>query len=172
MRSRLLIPAVALACLVVVSHSAQAQIDIKAVVVKHLTTSRDFTLKVAEQMPEADYGFKLTPPQMSFAEQMAHLAEEHAGLLAPFTNAPPKPGRPASMSKKDVIAFVRQSFDQSIALVSTLTPAQIGKTYSSGEGSMTGLELLMFVLDHTTHHRASAEMYLRAKGITPAEYQF
>ena len=37
---------------------------------------------------------------------------------------------------------------------------------------MTGLEILMFVLDHTTHHRASAEMYLRAKGITPAEYQF
>jgi uncharacterized damage-inducible protein DinB len=26
----------------------------------------------------------------------------------------------------------------------------------------------MGLLDHTTHHRASAEMYLRAKGITPA----
>jgi uncharacterized damage-inducible protein DinB len=76
------------------------------------------------------------------------------------------------MSKKDVLAFVRQKFDESIATVSKLTPAQIAKTYSSGEGSMTGLELLMFVLDHTTHHRASAEMYLRAKGITPAEYQF
>jgi len=30
----------------------------------------------------------------------------------------------------------------------------------------------MFLMDHTTHHRASAEMYLRAKGIAPAEYQF
>ena len=37
---------------------------------------------------------------------------------------------------------------------------------------MTGLDMLLGVLDHTTHHRASAEMYLRAKGITPAEYQF
>jgi uncharacterized damage-inducible protein DinB len=27
-------------------------------------------------------------------------------------------------------------------------------------------------MDHTTHHRASAEMYLRAKGIKPTEYQF
>ena len=110
MRSKLLIPIFSYA-LLLASHPAQAQLDIKTVVVKHLTTSRDFTLKVAEQMPETDYGFKLTP-------------------------------------------------------------AQISKTYSSGEGSMTGLELLMFVLDHTTHHRASAEMYLRAKGITPAEYQF
>ncbi|HUK36867.1 MAG TPA: DinB family protein [Vicinamibacterales bacterium] len=172
MRSRLLIPIVACACLAAAAVSAQAQTDIKAAVVKHLTTSRDFTLKVANQMPEADYAFKLTPPQMSFAEQMVHLASEQAGLLAPFTNARPTPSKPASMSKKDVIAFVRQSFDQSIAAVSKLTPEQIGKTYSSGEGSMTGVELLMFLLDHTTHHRASAEMYLRAKGITPTEYQF
>jgi uncharacterized damage-inducible protein DinB len=55
--------------------------------------------------------------------------------------------------------------------VSKLTTAQISKSYSLA-GSLTGLELLMFTLDHTTHHRASAEMYLRAKGITPAEYQF
>jgi uncharacterized damage-inducible protein DinB len=153
------------------SQPAHAQ-DIKAVVLKHLTTSRDFTLKVADQMPEADYGFKLTPPQMSFGEQMAHLAGEQAGLLAPLTGGTAKPSKPASMSKKDVLAFVRQSFDQSIATVSTLTPAQIEKTYTSFEGTMTGLDLLMFLMDHTTHHRASAEMYLRAKGITPAEYQF
>src|SRR5678816_1501850 len=162
----------ACACMLFATQTASAQFDIKAVVVKHLTTSRDFTLKVAEQMPEADYGFKLTPPQMSFAEQMAHLASDQANLLAPFTNAKPSPGKPASMSKKDVIAFVRQAFDQSIALVAKLTPAQIEKSYSGFGPPMTGLELLMFVLDHTTHHRASAEMYLRAKGITPAEYQF
>jgi uncharacterized damage-inducible protein DinB len=154
------------------NQTLRAQVDIKAVVLKHLTTSRDFTLKVADQMPEADFAFKLTPPQMSFAEQMVHLASEQAGLLAPFTNEKPNPSKPASMSKKDVIAFVRQSFDQSIALVSKLTPAQIEKSYPGFGSSMTGLELLMFVLDHTTHHRASAEMYLRAKGVTPAEYEF
>jgi uncharacterized damage-inducible protein DinB len=159
------------AALLFATQPARAQTDIAAIVVKHLTTSRDFTLKVADQMPEADYAFKLTPPQMSFAEQMAHLAEDQANLLAPFAAERPKPSKPASMSKKDVMAYVRQSFDQSIATVSKLTPAQIARTYSLG-GSMTGLELLMFVLDHTTHHRASAEMYLRAKGITPAEYEF
>jgi len=174
MSSRLLVLTVTSACLLLASAPAHAQFDIKAVVVKHLTTSRDFTLKVAEQMPEADYGFKLTPPQMSFGEQMAHLASDQANLLAPFTNAKPgPPAKPASTSKKDVIAFVRQSFDQSIAVVSKLTPAQIERSYPGfGPTPMTGLELLMFVLDHNTHHRASAEMYLRAKGIAPAEYEF
>jgi uncharacterized damage-inducible protein DinB len=160
------------ASLLLVASPARAQADLTAIIVKHLTTSRDFTLKVAEQMPEADYGFKLTPPQMSFAEQMVHLSQEQAGLLAPFAGETPKPAKPASMSKKDVLAFVRQSYDQTIAAVGKLTPAQITKTYRSFEGSMSGLELLMFVIDHSTHHRASAEMYLRAKGIAPAEYQF
>lgn len=172
MASRFRVPTSIIACIVLAGLPAFAQTDVKAALLKHLKTSRDFTLKVAEQMPEADYGFKLTPPQMSFAEQMVHLAQEQGGFLDVFTNDKPNPGKPASMKKADVIAFVRQSFDATIARVSKLTPAQLAKTYNSGEGSMTGLELVMFLMDHTTHHRASAEMYLRAKGITPAEYQF
>ncbi len=172
MSLRFVVQKTVLACVAALALPAFAQSDTKAILVKHLTTSRDFTLKVADQMPEKDYGFKLTPPQMSFAEQMVHLAEEQAGLLAPLSGERPNSGKPASMSKKDVMAYVRQSFDSSIDKVSKLTPAQLSKTYSGGEGSMTGLELVMFLLDHTTHHRASAEMYLRAKGITPTEYQY
>src|SRR5436190_16075921 len=103
-----------IACVTLASISAFAQADVKAAIVKHLKTSRDFTLKVAEQMPEADYGFKLTPPQMSFAEQITHLAQEQSGFLASFSTGKPDPGKPASMNKKDVIAYVRQTFDKSI----------------------------------------------------------
>jgi len=151
---------------------ASAQMDVKATVLKHLQTSRDFTLKVADQMPASTYDFKLTPPQMSFGEQMVHLSQAFDEFLSPLTGEAGSAGKPASMSKKDVIAFVTKSFDNAIAKVQKLTPAQIAKTYKTGEGSSSGLDLLMELLDHTTHHRASSEMYLRAKGITPAEYQF
>jgi len=151
---------------------AFAQTDVKAIVLKHLKTSRDFTLKVAAQMPESSYDFKLTPPQMSFAEQMVHLSQSLSVFISPFSGQEPKPAKPASMSKKDVLAFIAKSYDNAIEQVSKLTPEQIAKTYKSEEGTQTGLELLMAMLDHNTHHRASAEMYLRAKGITPAEYQF
>jgi uncharacterized damage-inducible protein DinB len=145
--------------------------DLKATFVKHLTTSRDFTIKVAEAMPAADYDFKLTPPQMSFGGQLVHLSQGLSYFLSAFSGEKPNPGEPKSKSKEDVIAFVRMSFDNAISEVSKLTPEQIAKTYHSEEGTSTGLELLMGALDHTTHHRASAEMYLRAKGITPPEYQ-
>ena len=163
---------VTIALMAAVAAPAFAQGDAHAAVLKHLKTSRDFTLKVADQMPESDYNFKLTPPQMSFAEQMVHLSQAFDEYLSPLVGQRPNSAKPASMSKKDVIAFVQKSFDSSIEKVSKLTPAQLSKTYNSGEGTMSGLELLMAMLDHTTHHRASAEMYIRAKGITPVEYQF
>ena len=162
----------ALALMAAFATPAFAQSDAQAAVLKHLKTSRDFTLKVADQMPESAYDFRLTPPQMSFAGQIVHLAQALSEYLAPFSAEKPNPGKPASLSKKDVMAFVRMSYDRAIEKVSKLTPAQLAKTYASDEGTMSGLEALLAMLDHTTHHRASAEMYLRAKGITPAEYQF
>ena len=149
-----------------------AQDDLKASVLKHLKTSRDFTLKIADQMPASSYDFKLTPPQMSFAQQLVHMSQSFDYFLAPFSGEKPNPGKPKSMSKEDVMAFVKTSFDNGIEKISKLTPEQISKTYKTEEGTMTGADMLLGVLDHTTHHRASAEMYLRAKGIAPAEYQF
>ena len=151
---------------------AFAQMDVKAAFLKHLKTSKEFTLKVANQMPDASYDFKLTPPQMSFAEQMVHLSQALDFFVSPIFGEKANPPKAPSMKKADVIAFMSKSFDHAIERVSKLTPDQLSKTYTSGEGTMTGLEMLMGMLDHTTHHRASAEMYLRAKGITPAEYQF
>jgi len=103
---------------------------------------------------------------------LVHLSQSLDFFLASFSGEKPKGSKPASMSKKDVVAFVGECFDGAIAKVSKLTPEQLAKTYKGEEGTMTGLEVLMGMMDHTTHHRASAEMYLRAKGITPTEYEF
>src|SRR5271165_4147517 len=104
---------------------AFAQMDFKAAVLKHLKTSKEFSLKVANQMPEASYDFKLTPPQMSFAEQMAHLSQSLEYFVAPIVGEKPNPSKPASMKKADVMAFMGTSFDKAIERVSKLTPEQI-----------------------------------------------
>ena len=152
--------------------SAFSQSDLKSLVLKHLKTSEDFTVKVAEAMPASDYDFKLTPPQMSFGQQMVHLSQGFDYILSPFSSEKPNPPKPKSMSKADVIAFVKSSYDRAINRVSSLTPEQISKSFTFEGNTESGQDLLLGVLDHTTHHRASAEMYLRAKGITPPEYQF
>ena len=87
-----------LAILAVLAMPASGQTTFQAEVVKHLTTSRDFTLKVADAMPAADYGFKLTAPQMSFAGQMIHLSQGLTYFSRPFrdksrTRESPSPSR-------------------------------------------------------------------------------
>src|SRR6516165_5020811 len=123
-----------IALALVSASTAFAQADAKAAVLKHLKTSREFTLKVADQMPEATYDFKLTPPQMSFAEQMVHLSQAQDIFLAPIFGDKVNPGRPASNSKKDVIEFMRKSFDRSVERLSKITPDQLSKTYTGEDG--------------------------------------
>jgi uncharacterized damage-inducible protein DinB len=146
--------------------------DLKGDLVNHFKTSRDFTLKVAEAMPADSYNFKLTPPQMSFAEQMIHLGQAQDFFLHYLSGDKLSDAKPASMSKADVMAFLKMSFDKAIARAEAATIEQMHTTYNTDEGKLTGLDLLLGDLDHTTHHRASAEMYLRAKGITPPQYAF
>jgi uncharacterized damage-inducible protein DinB len=154
------------------SKNGCTDVNIKDTILKHLKTSEAFSLNVAEAMPEANFGFKLTPPQMSFGEQFVHLSQGFEYFTSPFSGERPNPLKPASMSKSDIIAFVKLSYERTIAKVSQLTPEQIAKDYQSEEGNMTGFELLLGLMEHTTHHRACAEMYLRSKGITLPEYAF
>lgn len=143
---------------------------VKSTIISRLKNSRDFTVKVAEAMPASDYSFKLTKEQMSFAEQMAHIGESFGYFLSTFSGEKPSSSKPSSMDKEAVISFVKTSYDKAIDGVSKLSPAQIEKTYTTSEGKTDGLTTLIAMLEHAAHHRASAEMYLRAKGIKPPSY--
>lgn len=143
-----------------------------SIIVKHLQTSEDFTVKVAEAMPEENYDFKLTPEQMSFGGQITHLSQALGFFTSAFSGGKPNGGKPASEKKADVIAFAKSSYEKAISQVSQLTPEQMHKTYSFGGTSKSGMDILLGMLDHCTNHRASAEMYLRVKGVTPPKYEF
>jgi uncharacterized damage-inducible protein DinB len=146
--------------------------DLKTMVLKHLKTSEEFTVKVAEAMPEADYEFKLTPDQMTFGGQLTHLSQAVLHYLAPLSTEKAGLSKPASAKKADVIAFIKSCFETAEADVSKLTLDDMSKTFKMGNRQMSGMELILGMFVHTAHHRSAAEMYLRAKGITPPPYQF
>lgn len=140
--------------------------------VQHVKTSRDFTIKVAQQMPDADYGYKLTDQQMSFAQQLVHLSGANASFCSAIAGEKSPMEKPGSMKKADVIDFIGKSYDYCIKVLSGASTEQMDKSYKAEDGTMSGWELVMLALDHSTHHRAQCEMYLRSKGITPTSYEF
>ncbi len=140
--------------------------------VKHLKVSKTYTVQVAEKMPDDSYASKPNPAQMTFAEQIAHIASANAFFMSKITGEKSPIGKPAKMDKATVVKMLNDSFDWVIGSVEKLTPEQLEKEVDTPDGKMSGLEAVLFSLDHTTHHRGQCIVYLRVKNIAPPEYQF
>ena len=142
--------------------------------------SKEFTIAVADAMPAEFYDFKPNPDEMTFAEQMVHVAgsnvfrfQQISGIEPPFKFDPSKPG---PTDKKSVLAMLDQSFDYVIAVLPQITPDQLKRTWHipswQGRTDPEGRAMIMNMFVHTAHHRAQCEVYLRVKGIKPPDYRF
>ena len=146
--------------------------------VKDWQISKQFTLEVAEKMPESDYGFKATPAEMSFGGLMVHIADSSVYRFWQLSGAKPpyKPAQEeAKLSKAEILDRLVKSFDYVIQVLPTLTPDQWDKSMKvdwKGRPEATGRQMALNMFVHVAHHRAQAEVYLRLKGIAPPTYTF
>jgi uncharacterized damage-inducible protein DinB len=141
--------------------------------------SKQFTSAVAEKMPAEFYGFKATPEEMSFGEQMIHIA---ASLFERFSQLAgeksPHPESPKTFDKALAIQWLNESFDYTLKILPALTDDRLTKTKFrvnfDGRPSpdINGREMVRNIFVHVAHHRAQCEVYLRLKGITPPTYTF
>jgi uncharacterized damage-inducible protein DinB len=147
--------------------------------IKNWTQTKQFTLDVANAMPAEFYSFKPTPQEMSFGEQMLHIARANmftfrqlSGLPSPFAldhNLNPA-------NRDAVIKLLQKSFDYVLSVLPQLNDQKLQKKIPvsnfKGRPELTGRDMMMNMFVHTAHHRAQCEVYLRLKGITPPTYTF
>jgi uncharacterized damage-inducible protein DinB len=142
--------------------------------------SKQFTLDVANAMPADFYGFRPNPEEMTFGEQMIHIAggnvfrfNQITGLKPPFPFDPAK--LPAS-DKATVLRLLDESFDCVIDVLPKITPEQLKRTWHipswKTRNDPDGRAMIVNMFVHTAHHRAQCEVYMRAKGIKPPDYSF
>ena len=142
------------------------------ILTKHWETSKQFTLAVAEAMPEADYSFKASPAEMSFGELMNHIAKADAlycsnaiGSPNPFTGS-------MENSKASAQKNLNTAFDLCLGGLQKMNDADLMKMVGTGSHQVTAFERFWGAFTHTAHHRGQAEVYLRLKGIKPPDYTF
>lgn len=148
------------------------------VAVARLQHAKDYTLAVAELMPEDKYDFRPTKDEMSFAEQLLHLASRMTWLTSQYlfkeTNeADPYKAPAAPFKKQEVMATVAQAYDYTIDKikhfdVSHLTDSVYFEYMNANR--MSKLQFMNLLNDHQTHHRGQMMVYLRLNGITPPDY--
>ena len=125
-----------------------------------LEHSRNYTLGVAEAMPEALYNSKPVDTVWNFGELMNHIAygiewwnDNYIQGIKTEWNPPV-----TKENKKQVLDYLNRNYDKLKTVVNNQTLKA---------DSINGFHA---TLDHITHHRGQAVLQLRCQGIIPPEY--
>lgn len=133
----------------------------------------EYTLEFAQVMPEDYYGYTPTKVEMTYREQLKHIAGNMVWLCSSYlegektTIDPTKTGN----SKKEISAMLEKAFGYATQTVSSLTEQDLDVTVDFFAGKMTRRRILLLLTDHVTHHRGQLVVYLRLNNIKPPDYR-
>lgn len=127
-----------------------------------LESSKNYTLAVAEAMPENDYAYKPVPDVWSFHQQIEHIAYGIGWWQENFIKGNKTDWAPISNGKtrEDALQYLSRAYSELKASIENAIP---------GDELIKGFAA---TLDHITHHRGQAIIYLRSRGILAPEYVY
>ncbi len=132
-------------------------------------TIRDYVIRAAEKMPDAEYASKPSPDVRTFARQIAHIADDQYNLCAPALGENRKAAYTAienSLSTKaDLVPALKGAFAYCDRAYDALTDAS-GAEPALGQ-SRNRFSMLNWNLWHTWEHYGNIVVYLRMKGLVP-----
>ena len=141
----------------------------------HWATAKTLAVAVADAMPADQYAFKPNLDEMSFGEQITHIAQANYGYCAFIADAKSpyvEPAKDAPVEKAAAIQSLSGSFDYCSKVFDSVTDAQLDQMHGEGDRKFATRDVMLGVMIHMTHHRGAAEVYLRLKEITPPKYKW
>jgi uncharacterized damage-inducible protein DinB len=133
--------------------------------------TRGLVVGLADAMPEDKFGYKTTPAQRSYAEQVMHIVQTDVLLLGSIGAKTPVPTlNPKATSKADVMAALRQSYDFGTAVIKEFDDAQLNERVKSLPflGPLTSrLRVIYGSMQHSNDIYGQMVVYVRLNGITP-----
>ena len=120
-----------------------AQTTLSADVMKDWKAQRDTMMRLADAMPEDKFGFKATPPERSWGEQILHVAGGNVFLMRFLNGKTPAPavntsdmvtfGLKAS-TKAEYLKALNDSFDYGETLLKEFPDAALTQTVTGLRG--------------------------------------
>ncbi|NRB64067.1 MAG: DinB family protein [Saprospiraceae bacterium] len=160
-------------CLGLITGTTEAQDFFTEDVILKWTNAMDYTLELAEAMPAEKYDFKPTEEQLTFQEQLLHMAQNVAWLTSSYLDGEKVDvdRQMKGSSKAEVMVVLRKSLETARATLQTLDTATLDDEISFFAGPMRRRRIIFLLFDHLTHHRGQAVVYARLQGIKPPRYR-
>ena len=149
-------------------------------------TVRKNTIQIAEDIPEDQYGYRVTPDVQTVAEELAHVAastwwarqvhKDDKKTFITFEDFGAFMAKTAEIEKKlttksQILEALRKNGEEFAQLLESLTREQLFETVSFPPpvqpSTKTRFEMLLGVKEHEMHHRGKLMVVERLLGIIP-----
>jgi uncharacterized damage-inducible protein DinB len=136
------------------------------------TAAHNYIVRSAEQMSEADFAFKPVATVRSFAQIVAHVADDEMGWCAQILGEPLKQTQfeKRLTAKADVIKAIRDA-GAYCEKAYGLTDAQAAGVTTIWGGQQPKIRGLMDNAAHDWEHYGNIVTYMRVKGLVPPSSQ-
>ena len=146
---------------------------IKSEVQKDWVGMKDTMMKISAEMPEDKFGYKSTPAQRSYGEQILHVATANVGFLRGLNGKAAMPNINAkATAKAEILKALSDSFDYGTALIEEQTPESMLQTVKAPFlGESTKARMFNFLIGHAWDIYGQMAVYLRLNGHVPPASQ-
>ena len=149
---------------------AAGRATVRGDLIKDWERQKETLMQIADAMPEDKFGYKSTPAQRSYGEQIMHVATVNVDILKLVGGqaAPPSFTVESAKTKADILNALGESYDHGIALLNEQTDASITETVEAAFlGPSTRARVFWFLLGHSMDIYGQMAVYLRLNGIVP-----
>jgi uncharacterized damage-inducible protein DinB len=146
---------------------------------KDWQAQKETMMKIADAMPAEKFGYKSTPAQRSYAEQILHVAGANVELLGMLKakTTPPFEVSPRDMAtfglkmtdKAAVLKALSDSYDYGEAVMKELGPAAMTEVVQGPPwiGQATRAKMVWYTMGHSQDIYGQMAVYLRLNGVVP-----
>ena len=171
---------------VVIPFKASGQTPtIPAELLKDWQAQKTTMMKIADAMPAEKFGYRSTPPQRSYGEQILHVAGANVWLMGILKAdvAPPFEANPRDLQtfglggkttdKAAILKALSDAFDYGEAVMKKLSPAAMTEVVQGPPwiGQATRAKMVWYTMGHTQDIYGQMAVYLRLNGLVPPASQ-
>jgi uncharacterized damage-inducible protein DinB len=138
--------------------------------VKDWQAQKETMMKIADAMPEDKFGYKSTPAQRSYGEQIMHVVQINELLIKVLGAKAAAPTfNPKATAKAEIVQALGASYDHGIAALKEFNDAAMTQTVMGPRflGESTRARVAYFMMVHTMDIYGQMAVYLRLNGIVP-----
>ncbi len=165
--NRISIAVFALAVCAVPSAVAQTANPLSGELKQMYTGVKNNWIKMAEKMPEENYGYQPVKEIRTFGQLVAHVADSQARTCSMINGEQKAVDAAKKTAKAEIVQALKDSFAMCDAAMDALTDASGMQTITTPRGQRTKFGALMGLVSHGNEEYGYTAVYMRLKGVVP-----